>query len=361
MTEKITKRQYEAAMLFREALDGNRRAQDKFFEAITTSDLPSQLTPSLNKIMLAEYANYSPVWNQYASRMVLDDFRATDIVGLTFNTDDIERVSNGETYIDNTLPSIGELGAYPTIAFAATGVQVRLGKSGARFELSWETIVNTRDIGLIERSLREFVRYAQNTEGVQAAKQLVTASGINTTNLTNGLASNPVLTMDNLEAAFDTLGQLTTPDGKPIPYYNRYKLVVPPALELTARKIQAVQEIHDPSTGYVTGNPVSSRFDIVVDPYIKMVNTNAAANNYWFLIPDPNAAQRPSVVMAFLRGNEVPELSVKAADRLSPSGTRIPGTSGSFDNDSFATRVRHTATGAFVQDDAIVYSTGAGA
>jgi hypothetical protein len=55
MTENITPRQVEAAKLLEGALRGDRRDKLKLQEGISMSDLPIQLAPVINKILLHNY------------------------------------------------------------------------------------------------------------------------------------------------------------------------------------------------------------------------------------------------------------------------------------------------------------------
>jgi hypothetical protein len=134
---------------------------------------------------------------------------------------------------------------------------------------------------------------------------------------------------------------------------------------MTARRIFSVQEIRTQngtgagSTVTITGNPLNaSTFDIVVNDWITKINSGAGA--YWFLIPVPSATLNPSVVLGFLRGYETPELRVKSAAGTYAGGGAVPENYGSFENDDWQMRIRHTATGGFFIPAGTIASTGAG-
>ena len=133
---------------------------------------------------------------------------------------------------------------------------------------------------------------------------------------------------------------------------------------MTARKILAIQTVQIDSvsgavtTRTITGNPVASQVEIVVNPWIKKIN--ASADAYWFLIPVPGQSLNPGVALGFLRGYETPELRVKANGGLFLGGGAVPVRDGSFDNDDFEMRIRHIATDGFLVPAGTIASTGAG-
>jgi hypothetical protein len=215
----------------------------------------------------------------------------------------------------------------------------------------------------------ELARKAAGKEDEEVTKQLVTSSGLNTTNFKTGnqnrLAGNPELTLESLEAAI-TAANVQTYNGNSITPLSRFVLVVPQALELTAKKILAVQQVRtevtsgDTVTSVVAGNPIASSIQIVVNPWIKKIYNNSAADKFWFLLPVPSDTLNPGLVLGFLRGHETPELRVKANGGLYLGGGAVPAREGSFDNDDFEMRIRHIATGGFLLPTGTVASTGAG-
>jgi hypothetical protein len=86
-------------------------------------------------------------------------------------------------------------------------------------------------------------------------------------------------------------------------------------------------------------------------------NTNA-----WVLSVAPGTG-RPSILSAFLASEQEPEVRVSGLAGYTPSGSQLPFTSGSFDNDTFDLRVRVVggAGGVNYASLGIVVSTGADA
>jgi hypothetical protein len=366
MTENTTSKQVEAAKLLEGALRGDRQDKLKLQEGISTSDLPIQLAPVINKILLQNYEATPKVWDQFATRLVVDDFRKQQYLNLRY--EDAGMDNQGDTFREGSLPTVGEYDEYPSAGFfSVTEADFAVKKAGQRVRFSWEAVVNDGNISLLERLPVELGLKAAGKEDEEVTKQLVSSSGLNTANFksanNNLLAGNAALTLTSLEAAIEA-ANLQQYNGKLIQPVSRFALVVPRALELTARKILAVQTVETSNTvgsiltKTITGNPIGSQVEIVVNDWITKINSGAGA--YWFLIPVPSATLNPSVVLGFLRGFEAPELRVKAAAGQYFGGGAVPENYGSFDNDDWQMRIRHIATGGFFVPAGTIASTGAG-
>lgn len=366
MTENITTRQIEAAKLLEGALRGDRRDKLKLQEGISTSDLPIQLAPVINKILLQNYEATPKVWSSFATRLVVDDFRKQQYLNLRYEDEGLD--NQGDKFREGSLPTVGEYDEYPTAGwFSVTESDFAVKKAGQRVRFSWEAVVNDGNISLLERLPIELGLKAAGKEDEEVTKQLVSSTGLNTANFKAGnnnlFTGNGALTLENLEKAIEA-ANLQQYNGRLIQPVSRFALVIPRALELTAKKILAVQTVETSNTvgsiltKTITGNPIGSQVEIVVNDWITKINPSAGA--YWFLIPVPSATLNPSVVLGFLRGFETPELRVKAAAGQSLGGGALPENYGSFDNDDWQMRIRHIATGGFFVPAGTIASTGAG-
>lgn len=366
MTKNITPRQLEAAKLLEGALRGDRMDKIKLQEGIATSDLPELLVPTLNKVLLEEYEATPKVWDQFATQLVVDDFRPVTFQALKY--DDAGEDNQGDTFREGSLPTVGEYDEYPTAGwFSVTEQTMQVKKAGQRIRFSWESIVNDGQIGLLERLPVELALKAAGKEDEEVTKQLVATGGLNTTNFKsanqNLLAGNPTLSLESLEDAIEA-ANLQTYNGRQITAVTQFALVIPRALEMTARKILAVQEVRSETTAgsvattTISGNPIGSQVTIVVNDWLTKINSGAGA--YWFLIPVPGQQLNPAVALGFLRGYETPELRIKSNGGLYLGGGEVPAREGSFDNDDWEMRIRHIATGGFIVPAGTIASTGAG-
>jgi hypothetical protein len=366
MTQNITGRHIEAAKLLEGALRGDRQDKLKLQEGISTSDLPVLLNPTLNKIMLENYAALPKVWDQFATRLVVDDFRPVTFQAMKYDDEGLDNA--GDTFRPGSLPTVAEYDEYPTAGwFDVTESTMAVKKAGTRVRFSWETIVNDGQIGLLERLPIELAQKAAGKEDEEVTKQLVSSSGLNTDNFKsanqNLLAGNGALDINTLEAAIEA-ANLQTYQGGPITTISRFALVVPRALEMTARKILAIQSVRTETTvgstvtSLVSGNPIGTQVEIVVNDWLTKINSGAGA--YWFLIPVVGQSLNPNLALGFLRGYETPELRIKMNGGTFLGGGDVPARDGSFDNDDFEMRIRHIATGGFIVPTGTIVSTGAG-
>jgi len=330
----------EAATLMRRVWDGDLRASLELREALSTSDFGSLFGATLDRQLLAAYQAAPSVWQRFATRRVLKDFRPAsffDILG-------------GQAI----LPEVGQLAEYENREVDTAELTLRVAKRGARFSLSWETLVND-DLDAFRDLPQRLAQAARNTEDFVAAR-LVEVNGAPNTEFFNGntaLSGNPALTSESLEAALTNLGNRRDVDGNPIITGGRV-LMVGPALEMTAKRIINATEVRftDGNRTVITGNTLSGAVELVVNPWL----TSPTA---WYVLPTPGGA-RPAVAVGFLRGYETPEIRVKADTGSMVGGGQVAPTDGSFDIDDIQYRARHVLGGGTLLKDAALASTGAG-
>lgn len=336
----------EAATLFGDALKGNRRKMLDLQEALTTSDFPVTLGGVFEREALARYEDITPVWNQFAARAVVKDFRPKKLVDLFGGRRVLDPVAEGTEY--------------PARSKSEAEYSLQVAKRGGRFQITFEDIVND-DLDQLRTLPEDLAAGARDTEDWVATTLLVKSTGVNTDffKTANGNAPTTVaLSADTLETALTEISQRKDKENRPI--VNRaLLLVVPPALEATALRIVNTQEIRRTVDGITTieSNALSGRVRVVVNPWLPLVNTSAKANTTWFLLPDPNAA-RKALTLGFLRGHEAPDLRYKADSGNAIGGGSLAPEQGSFDDDTIQYRVRHILGGATLEPIATYASTG---
>lgn len=330
----------EAAQLMGRVFNGDLSAQVTLREALTTSDFGSLFGATLDRQLLAAYQAAPAVWSQFAARRTVPNFKPSTFID----------VLGGQAI----LPSVAEVTEYPARAVSTADYTLSVGKRGARFALSFEAIIND-DLGAFVDLPQRLAQAARNTEDFVATGLLEVAGVPNTAFFTgtSALSGNPVLTAESLEAALVNLGNRRDADGAPIITGGRV-LMVPQALEMTARRILNATEVRY-TTGdrqVITGNTLSGSVQLVVNPWL----TSATA---WYVLPAPNGP-RPAVALGFLRGYETPEIRVKSDTGALVGGGQVSPMDGSFDIDDVQYRARHILGGATMLKDAAVASTGAG-
>lgn len=333
----------EAAQLWGAAMNGSRRAMLDVEEALSTSDFPIFLGALFDRELLAQYDQITPVWQQFARRTVVRDFRPKTWVDLL-----------GGRGILDVVPEATE---YPARSVDESKYELRVGKRGARIPLTWEALVND-DLDQFRNLPDRLAAGARDTEDYTATQLLVNASGANTSFFKAGNGNAPTalpLTLDNLSAAIQAVTQRKDTEGRPISTGQNLILMVPSGLVLQAEAILATTEVRTTVGNQTTisTNPIARRVRIVENPWLTVIAQDAKASTRWFLLPDPGAA-RPALIVGFLRGHETPDLRVKldAGQRL--GGGALAPEEGSFDDDTLQYRVRHVL-GSTVLDPIATY------
>jgi hypothetical protein len=338
-------------------------------EAMTTSDFPILFGDVLDRSVLAAYQEYPASWERLAQRRTVNDFRTAKIYPPVYGADD-------------RLTAVPQQGEYPAAKLnEQAAITLTVGKFGRRVPFAWEAMVND-DLDQLKDVPNRLGRGARRTELRMVNEMYVGASGPNTSlysntnkniiNTTNGaLADNPPLSIAGLQDGFRVLSNQKDEMGEPI-FLEMVTLVVPPALEITARNILNATTIEatslpaggappNPATGgeqrLLINNWMRDRVELVVDPYIPMTATSANGNTSWFLFANPNRG-RPALVLAFLRGHEQPEIWIKEPNARRAGGGAVDPMEGDFDTDSIQYRVRHVLGSATIDPKATVMSNG---
>lgn len=357
--ERSSKRQIEAAKLLTNALSGDLRAKVMLQEGISSSDIPTVLEPAINVIFLAQYAAEQVVWNQIADEHTADNFGIIRFGD--FQVDPSALVSGtGEEFIEGGLPSVGEYEEYPAVAFTTTQLDKDFeGKYGVRARMSWESLSRVGNFDMIGQMTSKFAQYAARQEDLALAKLFVTTAGAVGTGFSGkGLAGNPALTLDSLEAAMADSRTDTVGGNRVIA--NNYKLVYGTALAMTVRELFAIQQIERVSGAETTIlNPsfITSPFSPIEFNALDTVSAGQT-DGFYFVIPDLGV--RPYFWEVFLSGARTPLISIKDGGHFTLAGGEVPVRDGSFHEDDVQTRIRHTVQAFNITKDGLRFSDGSG-
>jgi len=309
-------------------------------EALTTSDFPYLFGDVLDRQVLASYKAVDPVWKKFARLSTVPRIYP-QIGGYRF------AITGGDQY----LALVPEKGEYLASERGETRYTLYVYKYGRQFDISWEAMKND-DLDALKDTPERFSRAAVRTEhrvvttlyandiGTHAAGNLydnATAGQIN--------AVNVPLTIANLENAVEAMQAFLDANSEPIMNRPRY-LVVPPALEFTARQILTSAMKHwlgpDALPAAVTAYPMTNvianyGLELVIDPYLAVINAVTYPNS-WYLFADPRDIA--ALEAAHLRGHERPEICMKASDKVNIGGGPIGPMEGDFATDNVFYRVR---------------------
>lgn len=328
------------------AVVSGRSPMHRLQEAMSTSDFPLLFGDIIDRTMLGKYNEWPTIWTKLAKRGTVRDFR----VKRQFTMDGAEAI----------LSEVPQGTEYPEAALTEGKYDYSVKKYGRRVPFLWEIFVND-DLDALRDTPNALAKAARLSEERFGTELFVDSTGPdaaffsagNGNRITTGGAGLSVAT---LTAALQQLWTQKDADGNPI-YIGNVKLVVPPALSVTAMNIANATEIRVAtgggnasgadqitSTNWV-GNLVT---EVVIDPWIPIIDVSANKNTTWYLFASPDVG-RPAMEMGFLRGHETPELFMKAANAVRIGGGLVGAEEGSFETDGIDYKVRHVFGGGLLE------------
>lgn len=345
----------EAAELLRRTIAGSSPMY-RLQEAMSTSDFPLLFGDVLDRQLLGIYQEWPTAWPQIARRGTVRDFRLVS----RFATDGAEAV----------LPKVEQGAEYTEAALSEARYQYKVDKYGRRVPFLWETLVND-DLDGLRSTPERIAKAARMSEERFATELYVDATGPDAVFFTTGAPNNnkltaAPLTVANLQAGFSKIWAQKDLDGNPI-FTGQMRLVVPPALKVVAANILNATEIRAAAGGGVgtAGDQLTVRnwmavelADLVVNPWLPIVDVSANKDNTWYLFADPGVG-RPALEMGFLRGNETPGLFLKSPNAIRLGGGMIAAEDGSFETDGVDYKVRHVFGGVLLEPKAALAAVGA--
>ena len=362
-----------------EALSGNRVAAARIKneaevamglkeaeESHSTSDFPEALRSIVKGSFLGEYEQIESVYPAFTRSYDVTDLKPAAFYSLINPTlDNLPDISGGyETHKDlpGGLARVPELTEFPTISFSASESSIGVAKYGARVDFSFEMLLND-EWGALESLPAQLAQLARNQEDIVATEVLVNEAGLNPQffDTSNIIPNNPSLTLDAISNAIASIGTRTW-NGNPVSAQG-LALMVPPALEMEARRLLAITSLERtdvPNGTYTTVNPISG-VQLIVNPWLTYINKSASANTTWFIIPAGSQGIRPAVVFSKIRGRGEPELRIANATGEYLGGGAVPGREGSFTHDNIEFRIRHFVGAAGIAKEVVAASKGTNA
>jgi hypothetical protein len=336
----------EAAKLFNEGLSGrNPFKQAMLKEALTRADFNLYLGKAFDVEMLAKYEDITPEWRKLAAETTVKDFKPKTFKDLFGGRGALDRVGEGQEYKERNKD--------------AAEYELSAAKFGNTFKLTFELIKNDELDGLSTLP-DDLAQGAVETEDKAAFEAFVSASGPNTNffKAANGNAPTTLaFTRANIQAAYVAMSKRKDKNGNPVRLGNAKLIIaVPNALLFDAEQIVNAPTIPDPAGGAGTiPNPLAGKFTVVVSDYLTVVNTSAKADTTWYILPAPTSP-RPALVVAKMRGEENPDIRVRADQGIRLGGGSIAPEEGSFGDDTITYRGRHIV-GAGTLDPLLTYAS----
>lgn len=309
-------------------------------EALTTSDFPYLFGDILDRSVMGIYQTVEATWKKYMKRRLVKDFRTARMFALT----------GGDTLLD----IVPEKGEYPASDRSELYYEIAVQKFGRQFDISWEALIND-DLGALDDTATRFAMAAANTEHYRAVLTYCNDIGAHVEGVGGNLyqvgvnAAVTPLSIGALEDAVAAMRQFRSLSGMPMLNRPKY-LVVPPALEFTARQILTSANKMWLATGdtdavvgpYPTTNVIANYgLELIVDdflPYCHGVLESGLGDTAWYLFADP--ANLAAVGYAHLTGHERPEICMKDSDKVNVGGGALGPMGGDFATDNVFWRVR---------------------
>lgn len=325
---------FEAAKLFGEGRNpANFSRNNTLMEAFTTSDFPKLLGAAFEKEAMGAQKAAVKEYELFAFEKNLSDFRPKKMVDL-FGNEYFEDVKEGDEYKGGKL--------------AETDVEIKTGKTGKNFGLTWELQLS-RDFSDLADFPKVLGNAAVNTENRKIYEVLVGSTGLKTGFF--GTVDNKPLTSENVVAAIEGMS-LKENHRKELVDISSIVMVVGPGLAMRARQILNAEKIVrkvDDGAGNITETEETNPFRGLVQLQVsrEFVNLNGAGtkNTSWALLPG-KATSNPAVVKTGLIGHENVDIRVKRDQGERVGGGQVPVNDGSFTDDTIWFRGRHVTGGA---------------
>ena len=315
-------------------------------EAITSTDFPHVFGTIVDREMLARYKIDKPDWETYTKIGTVSNFN--------------QHTRHRMVGLNKILPQVSEKGEYLVAKTADTQYTRQVFKRGRQFDVSWEALVDD-GMGAFDDVPQQFAEAAINTEAWQVASLIAAAAGPNPllfgapitdvdgVNVTN-LGALP-LTLVNLQTTLGNMMAQTDRNGHPLRIRGVH-LVTDSMLEMDARSIITstekmwTQVAAGGAAPYPTTN-IMPQMGIQwhANDWLPYIDTTSSATT-WYLFAD--LGQGASIGFDRLRGHEIPEIVMKASDKVSSTGGASSPFDGDFKTDNIFYRVRIVGGGNYL-------------
>lgn len=346
-----------------------QRARTDLQEALATSDGPFSFAHLVNLRNLPLYdENPYDNYDAIVEEETVPDFNPTRFYalrtslgkGLEFGKDnDGQRIA----------PRVAELDTYQyTFEYTQSDASVAVEKRGFKVGISLERAVN--DVfNLIQRFPGDMLAIGQKTEQYVVIRALI--EGVTSTSQIKAdtdfisgetVAANAAPTPAALRAAIRQVAKRKDADGNKIPLPRSFQLVVPTGdAEIIEYNIALARNIVTTQDGANIVRPVSGADNL--GRIAGIIESEFVADGHWYLVPSKGTTEVPTLMRVKLAGYTSPEVYVSNFNGTPIAGgaSSNPFQAFSFDNDSVDLKHRQFVNAALFSEDALVWSTGAGA
>src|SRR5690606_1165119 len=165
----------EMADLASAVIQGDRVKKEVFLERLGTSDGVFAFANLANAQLQAEYARTPSIWQKFATRTVVQDFRNINWVSLDYSFDNFKAEDKGVARAAGALPKVAEGEKYQAFSLSSDTQNFAVEKFGAQFGLTWEAFVND-PYNIVGRLPQIFRDAAVDTLDANATRALFAAA-----------------------------------------------------------------------------------------------------------------------------------------------------------------------------------------
>ncbi len=277
--------------------DGNLREVLK--AAFSTHTITTLLTTTGNKILLDGFMAIPQTWRELAQVRSVSDFKQVTAYRLT---------------ADLEYEKVGPAGEIKHGTLSQESYTIQVDTYAKMLALTRQDIIND-DLGAFNDLRNRFGIGAALAMNKRFWTVFLTASngGAFWTAARGNLVTGSALAETGLNTAVAAFRNLKGPDGNHLGL-EPDRILVPPALEATARKLYVSQEQRDTtaSTKFPTANIYYNRFRPVVIPQLGDSTYTGYSATTWYLLAPP--AVLACAIMSFLNGVENPVIESTDAD-----------------------------------------------
>jgi hypothetical protein len=278
--------------------------------AFSTYSLTQALSNSAEKMMAEAFRQTPATWRSWCGRKPVANFKEAKAIRPYLKGGAFEEVGDG-----GELKYAGAQEDYYTM---------QADTYGRMFTVTRKTIVDD-DLGVVMELAREIGR-----QGVRKISDVVyrlllsnPSNFFHTSNSNYISGADTVMGFDGLEEAIQVFREQTDYEGNPIDVVPAV-LVVPPAIEMTARALlNSAQLERSQATGdrEATGNPLANLATLEVESRLDNANFTGGSSTAWYLFASPSVL--PAFVVAVLNGVEFPTVeSVELPSNVLGAGYR---------------------------------------
>lgn len=267
--------------------------------AFSTHTLTTLLTTTGNKILLDGFMSIPQSWRSVAAVRTVNDFKTVTAFRMNASLEYEELGPNGEI-------------KHGTVSQESYTMQAKT--YAKMMALRREDIINDDLSAFTDLRQRLGLGAAIKMNKVFWTAWLAAANGAAFWTAARGnLVTSSALAEAGLNTAVKAFREMAAPDGNMMNIDPKFVLV-PPALEATARKLYVSSEVRDTtsSTKFLVANIYQNMFAPIVVPELGNSSYTGYSATNWWLIADP--AVLASAIMCFLNGQQSPTIETAEAD-----------------------------------------------